>query len=44
MILNKFNTKGWSVTILYECTCDDIDYIIETLIEINCPKKFADTS
>ena len=40
MILDKFNTKGWSITILYECTCDDIDYIIETLIGINCPKKF----
>ena len=25
---------------LYECTCHDIDIIIETLREINCPNKY----
>lgn len=40
MIKDKFEIYNWEVTILYECTCDDIDYIIEVLKEINCPKKF----
>ena len=31
MIKDVFYIKSWKVTILYECTCDDIDYIIETL-------------
>ena len=40
MIKDEFNIHNWNVTILYECTCDDIDYIIETLKEIKCPNKF----
>ena len=40
MIIDKFNILNWKVQILYECTCDDIDYIIETLKEIKCPNKF----
>ena len=40
MIKDEFNIYDWNVTILYECTCDDIDYIIETLMDIYCPKKF----
>ena len=40
MIEDNFTVKGWNITILYECTCDDIDYIIETLKDINCPNKF----
>ena len=40
MIKDQFNVKGWKVTILYECTCEDIDSIIETLKEINCPNKY----
>ncbi|MBO7079094.1 MAG: hypothetical protein J6W64_04730 [Bacilli bacterium] len=40
MIKDYFITKGWKVTILYECTCDDIDYIIETLKDIYCPNKY----
>ena len=40
MIKDYFITKNWNVTILYECTCDDIDYIIETLKDIHCPNKF----
>ncbi len=31
MIKDVFYIKSWKVTILYECICDDIDYIIETL-------------
>ena len=42
MIKDSFIIKGWNVTILYECTCDDIDYIIETLKNIRCPKKFIE--
>ena len=40
MIKDQFNIKDWNVTILYECTCEDIDSIIETLKEINCPNKY----
>ena len=40
MIKDEFNIYNWNVVILYECTCDDIDYIIETLMEIRCPKKY----
>ena len=40
MIIDNFNILNWKVQILYECTCDDIDYIIETLMDIYCPKKF----
>ena len=40
MIKDEFNIFDWKVVILYECTCNDIDYIIETLIGIKCPKKY----
>ena len=40
MIVDSFYIKNWKVTVLYECTCDDIDYIIETLRKINCPNKY----
>ena len=40
MIKDNFNILDWNVQILYECSCDDIDYIIETLKEIKCPNKF----
>ena len=40
MIKDSFSIHDWEVTILYECTCDDIDYIIETLEGIYCPKKY----
>lgn len=40
MIRDSFFVKNWSITILYECTCDDIDYIIETLKDIHCPNRF----
>ncbi len=40
MIIDKFSIYNWEVTILYECTCDDIDYIIETLKDIYCPNRF----
>ena len=40
MIKDVFYIKSWKVTILYECTCDDIDYIIETLKQVNCAKIY----
>lgn len=40
MIKDSFSIYDWKVTILYECTCDDIDIIIETLREIYCPNKY----
>ena len=40
MIIDKFNIYDWEITILYETTCDDIDIIIETLMDINCPKHY----
>lgn len=40
MIVDSFYIKNWKVTVLYECTCDDIDYIIKTLRKINCPNKY----
>ena len=40
MIKDSFYIKKWKVTILYDCTCDDIDYIIETLKDINCPNNY----
>ena len=40
MIIDKFNILDWDVTVLYETTCNDIDYIIKTLKDINCPNKF----
>ena len=42
MIKDRFTIYDWDILVLYECTCDDIDYIIETLIEIYCPKKYID--
>jgi Zn-dependent peptidase ImmA (M78 family) len=40
MIKDRFEIYNWNITILYDTTCDDIDYIIETLKEIKCPNKF----
>ena len=40
MIIDKFSIYNWKVTILYETTCDDIDFIIETLKDIRCPKYY----
>lgn len=40
MIKDNFHIYNWKVTVLYECSCEDIDYIIETLKEINCPNKY----
>lgn len=40
MIIDKFSIYNWEVTILYECTCKDIDYIIRILKDINCPNKY----
>ena len=40
MIRDKFSIYDWNVLILYECTCDDIDYIIQALKDIYCPNKY----
>ncbi len=40
MISDIFSIYDWDVTVLYETTCDDIDFIIKTLKGINCPKMF----
>ena len=40
MIIDSFYIYNWKVTILYECSCEDIDFIIETLKDINCPNKY----
>lgn len=40
MIKDNFSVYDWNITILYDCTCQDIDDIIETLKEIYCPIKY----
>lgn len=40
MIKDNFSIYDWNIVILYQCSCDDIDSIIETLKEINCPTKY----
>ena len=40
MIIDKFSVYNWKITILYETTCDDIDFIIKTLMDIKCPVKY----
>ena len=40
MTVDNFIIYNWNVSVFYECTCDDIDDIIETLIGIKCPKKY----
>ena len=40
MISDIFSIYDWDVTVLYETTCDDIDFIIKTLKGINCSKMF----
>lgn len=40
MIIDEFQIREWKIKIVYDCTCDDIDYIIETLEEINCPHYY----
>ena len=40
MIIDKFSILDWNVTILYETTCDDINFIIRILKAINCPNYY----
>lgn len=42
MIIDEFSIYNWSITILYETTCDDINIIIKTLKDINCPKYYIE--
>ena len=40
MYQDKFKIFDWNVLVIYEATCDDIDFIIETLLDIKCPDKY----
>lgn len=40
MIVDKFTICNCEVTVLYETTCDDIDYIIQILEDIHCPNNY----
>ena len=40
MIKDIFYEYDWKITVLYETTCNNIDYIIETLEDIQCPKYY----
>ena len=40
MIKDVFYEYNWKITVLYETTCNNIDYIIETLDDIQCPKYY----
>ena len=40
MIKDVFYEYNWKITVLYETTCNNIDYIIETLEDIQCPKYY----
>lgn len=40
MIIDKFQIYTWNVIIIYETTCKDIDFIIQTLKDINCPNYY----
>lgn len=40
MIIDKFQIYNWNVTILYETTCNNIDFIIQTLKDIKCPEYY----
>ena len=42
MIKDEFSVYDWDIIVLYECTCDDIDNIIETLEGIYCPKIYIE--
>jgi hypothetical protein len=42
MIIDKFYIYDWKVTVLYETTCDDIDFIISTLKDIHCPHYYIE--
>ena len=44
MIKDSFKIKDWKIIVLYECTCDDIDYIIDSLMDINCPQIYIDAA
>lgn len=42
MIIDKFYIYDWKITVLYETTCDDINYIILTLKDIHCPNYYIE--
>ena len=37
MIVDKMQIYTWEIVIVYEATCDNIDYIIKLLKDIKCP-------
>lgn len=40
MISDSFQILDWNIEVFYECTCQDIDFIIETLKRIKCPRIY----
>ena len=42
IIEDNFKIKEWTVKVLYQCTCDDIDFIIKILKDIKCPVSYID--
>ena len=42
MIIDEFYIYNWKITVLYETTCDDIDFIISTLKDIHCPYYYIE--
>lgn len=40
LIEDSFWIEDCHIKVLYECTCEDLNYIIETLKEINCPNIY----
>ena len=44
MIIDKFSVYNWRITVLYETTCDDIDFIIKILKRIHCPNKHIESA
>lgn len=40
MIYQRLDVRGWHIDILYECTCDDIDTVIEALRAVESPSRY----
>ena len=40
MIIDQFDIYDWNVIVLYECTCNNIDFIIKLLRDIKCPNRY----
>lgn len=40
MIEDSFWIDNYHIKVLYECTCEDLNYILETLRDIDCPDTY----